>query len=90
MSVFLGPREQGTVDAKVRVGGWAQGSGSPGMRIGTKAEASNVVPGSLVVNSWTGSRGSHVVGIENSGDSRAPPHPHPAPCCLEPSLPFLW
>ena len=43
------------------------------MGIGMKAEASNVVLGSLVVNSWTGSRGCHAVGIENSGDSRAPP-----------------
>lgn len=43
------------------------------MRTGTKSEASNVVPGSLVVNSWTGSRGCRAVGTENSGDSRAPP-----------------
>ena len=34
------------------------------MRMGTKADASNAVPGSLVFSSWTVSRGCHAVGIK--------------------------
>ena len=54
----------GPGEAKVGAGGWGQGSGSPGMRMGTKADASNAVPGSLVFSSWTVSRGCHAVGIK--------------------------
>lgn len=51
-------------DAKVGAGGWDQGSGGPGMRMGTKADALNTVPGSSVFNSWAVSRGCHAVGFE--------------------------
>ena len=55
------------MEAKVGVGGWGQGSGSPGMRMGTKADALNAVPGSLVFSSWTVSRGCHAVWPKKGG-----------------------